>query len=196
MRVAIIGAGFSGMLAAYQLEKKGIDVTVYEKEEYIGGHFRTLINSDFCIELGTVFSFSSTIKTLLLELNIDFSERFSYRNFVDEQYNNKELLSRFEVAALIEELSRLEKILQNYASSINTLNYGTIHEDLLVPLYDFLNFYDLPLISQLVAPHFSSFGFGTIRETQAFYAFSIFNLTTLLSFLRGDKLLFIDKGVS
>ena len=44
MRVAIIGAGFSGMLAAYQLEKKGVHVTVYEKEEHIGGHCRTLVN--------------------------------------------------------------------------------------------------------------------------------------------------------
>ena len=36
MHVAIIGAGFSGMLTAYLLEKKGIDVT---NEEFLNNRF-------------------------------------------------------------------------------------------------------------------------------------------------------------
>ncbi|MBI2404566.1 FAD-dependent oxidoreductase [Candidatus Gottesmanbacteria bacterium] len=37
MRVAIIGGGFTGLTAAYELGKQGHDVTVFEKEKEIGG---------------------------------------------------------------------------------------------------------------------------------------------------------------
>lgn len=37
MKIAIIGAGFTGLSAAYQLSKKGYDVTVYEKDPQPGG---------------------------------------------------------------------------------------------------------------------------------------------------------------
>jgi len=37
MRIAILGAGFTGLSAAYRLLKKGHDVTIFEKEENIGG---------------------------------------------------------------------------------------------------------------------------------------------------------------
>jgi protoporphyrinogen oxidase len=37
MRIAIIGAGFGGMAAAYDLKKAGHDVTVYESANYVGG---------------------------------------------------------------------------------------------------------------------------------------------------------------
>ncbi len=37
MKVAIIGAGFTGLAAAYKLSKNGIEVTVFEKEDKPGG---------------------------------------------------------------------------------------------------------------------------------------------------------------
>jgi protoporphyrinogen oxidase len=37
MRVAIIGAGFGGMAAAYDLRNAGQEVTVYESADYVGG---------------------------------------------------------------------------------------------------------------------------------------------------------------
>lgn len=37
MRVAIIGGGFTGLTAAYQLSKYGHTVTLFEKENYLGG---------------------------------------------------------------------------------------------------------------------------------------------------------------
>lgn len=36
-RIAVIGAGFTGLTAAYELAKAGAIVTVYEKSEHIGG---------------------------------------------------------------------------------------------------------------------------------------------------------------
>ena len=37
MKIAIIGAGFGGMAAAYDLRKAGHDVTIFESAEYVGG---------------------------------------------------------------------------------------------------------------------------------------------------------------
>src|SRR5918996_1891511 len=37
MRIAIIGAGFGGMAAAYDLRKAGHQVTIYEAARYVGG---------------------------------------------------------------------------------------------------------------------------------------------------------------
>jgi predicted NAD/FAD-binding protein len=42
MKFAIIGGGGSGMVTAYFLEKQGHSVTVFEKQEYLGGHILTL----------------------------------------------------------------------------------------------------------------------------------------------------------
>ena len=36
-KVAIIGAGPAGASAAYYLQKEGYEVTVFEKENFIGG---------------------------------------------------------------------------------------------------------------------------------------------------------------
>ncbi len=37
MKIAIIGAGYSGMVAAYDLKKAGHDVTIFESSDYVGG---------------------------------------------------------------------------------------------------------------------------------------------------------------
>ncbi|KYQ91811.1 hypothetical protein DLAC_07606 [Tieghemostelium lacteum] len=41
-KIAVIGAGVSGMSAAYLLTKGGYQVTVYEKGDYLGGHTNTV----------------------------------------------------------------------------------------------------------------------------------------------------------
>jgi uncharacterized protein len=42
MRIAIIGGGASGMIAAYLLDRQGHKVTVFERQPVFGGHIRTL----------------------------------------------------------------------------------------------------------------------------------------------------------
>lgn len=196
MKVGIIGAGFCGMLAAYLLQKKGIDVTVYEKQEYIGGHCRTLESKGVYTELGTVFSFAKRIKELLIELQVDYTERFIYRNFVDENFNNVEHMSREDIIILMDELTELKVLLEKYSASLHGINYGYIDEDLMIPLCKFLKKHDLKIISQVISPHLSSYGFGDICNIQAYYAFKVFSVDTIYSFICGDKLLFINKGTS
>ena len=50
-RIAIIGSGISGLYAAYLLHKD-YEITLYEKENYLGGHTRTLtINYEKNVEI-------------------------------------------------------------------------------------------------------------------------------------------------
>ena len=41
-RIAIIGSGIAGLSAAYMLDKKQYDVTVFECNDYLGGHTHTI----------------------------------------------------------------------------------------------------------------------------------------------------------
>jgi predicted NAD/FAD-binding protein len=64
MRVAVIGAGISGNVAAYLLTAKGFDVAVYEKENRAGGHANTI-----CIRRGDCDIFVDTGFIVFNELN-------------------------------------------------------------------------------------------------------------------------------
>nr|CAD1840899.1 unnamed protein product [Ananas comosus var. bracteatus] len=53
-RVAVVGAGISGMAAAYALAKAGAEVVVYEKEDYLGGHAKTVAVDGVDVDLGFI----------------------------------------------------------------------------------------------------------------------------------------------
>jgi predicted NAD/FAD-binding protein len=42
MKIAVIGAGISGLSAAWLLRRQGYDITVYEQNDYLGGHSNTV----------------------------------------------------------------------------------------------------------------------------------------------------------
>ncbi|KAH9648718.1 Amino oxidase domain-containing protein [Citrus sinensis] len=52
MRVAVIGAGISGLVSAYVLAKAGVEVVLYEKDDYLGGHAKTVTFDGVDLDLG------------------------------------------------------------------------------------------------------------------------------------------------
>ncbi|KAK4732613.1 hypothetical protein R3W88_025601 [Solanum pinnatisectum] len=52
MKVAVVGAGISGLISAYELSKSGVEVVIYEKENYLGGHAKTVTVNDIDLDLG------------------------------------------------------------------------------------------------------------------------------------------------
>ncbi|KAL8139602.1 hypothetical protein V2J09_005623 [Rumex salicifolius] len=52
MRVAVVGAGISGLGAAYELAKAGVKVCLYEKEEKLGGHAKTVTVNGVNLDMG------------------------------------------------------------------------------------------------------------------------------------------------
>jgi oxygen-dependent protoporphyrinogen oxidase len=52
VKVAVIGGGISGLTTAFLLKKKGIDVTVFEASENVGGNVQTIEKGGYTIEQG------------------------------------------------------------------------------------------------------------------------------------------------
>jgi protoporphyrinogen/coproporphyrinogen III oxidase len=53
-RVAVVGAGLTGLTAAYALQKAGLDVQVLEREAEVGGRTRTLRRDGFVFDVGAI----------------------------------------------------------------------------------------------------------------------------------------------
>ncbi len=51
-RIAVIGAGIAGLICAYELQKAGFSVVVYEKEKHVGGRMSTRTKKDFPFDIG------------------------------------------------------------------------------------------------------------------------------------------------
>ena len=52
MKIGIIGAGATGLAAAYDLSKWGHEVKIYERDKFLGGHASTFAVSNVPIERG------------------------------------------------------------------------------------------------------------------------------------------------
>ncbi|MEJ2545301.1 MAG: protoporphyrinogen oxidase [Calditrichaceae bacterium] len=72
-RIAIVGAGISGLCCAYWLDKNGFDVHVYEKDNRIGGSIITEKEEGYLIDLGpnSALETSDTLRELIRELGLE-----------------------------------------------------------------------------------------------------------------------------
>uniref|UniRef100_A0A6N2MNV6 Amine oxidase domain-containing protein n=1 Tax=Salix viminalis TaxID=40686 RepID=A0A6N2MNV6_SALVM len=52
MKVAVVGAGISGLVSAYVLAKAGVEVVLYEKDDYLGAHAKTVSFDGADLDLG------------------------------------------------------------------------------------------------------------------------------------------------
>ncbi|GAB3197429.1 oxygen-dependent protoporphyrinogen oxidase [Pontibacter aydingkolensis] len=72
MRVAIIGAGISGLALAYYLQKLGVAYDLFEASSQVGGAMRTVKTSGYILELGpNSLQTSPELKELIRELKLD-----------------------------------------------------------------------------------------------------------------------------
>ena len=92
MRIAIIGAGYSGMVAAYDLNKTGHAVTIFESAEYVGGLASGFKEPhwDWSVEkfYHHWFQSDSEMLGLIRELGLEDKVRFP-RPFTVMLYKNK-----------------------------------------------------------------------------------------------------------
>lgn len=76
-RVVVVGAGIAGLSAAYHLRKAGVDVTVLEASDRVGGRMSTDSSHGYLIERGTqmVSTSYSTLMPLIAELGLQSNLR-------------------------------------------------------------------------------------------------------------------------
>jgi len=76
MHIAIIGAGFTGLTAAYELQKSNLDITIYEKEAVPGGLAIGYKKDewDWALEkhYHHIFTSDTSIRNLAKQIDIDF----------------------------------------------------------------------------------------------------------------------------
>lgn len=77
--VAIVGAGITGLTAAFELRKRGVPATVYEAGDRAGGVIRTVQEQGFIAECGpnTLLETSPRIPELFRELGLEKEALYS-----------------------------------------------------------------------------------------------------------------------
>lgn len=73
-RIAVVGAGISGLACAYELQKKGFDVVVFEKEARVGGRMSSRMHDGLTFDVGAnhLCNLYEQIKKYSNELGIPF----------------------------------------------------------------------------------------------------------------------------
>ncbi|MGQ0698386.1 MAG: protoporphyrinogen/coproporphyrinogen oxidase [Panacagrimonas sp.] len=71
--VAVVGAGPSGLAAAYRLQQLGAKVTVYERNDYVGGRTRSVRKNGFVFDVGALVMLPTykNVYGLIRELGIE-----------------------------------------------------------------------------------------------------------------------------
>mgnify|MGYP003712620515 CR=1 FL=1 len=80
MRVGIIGAGATGLAAAYDLAGQGHQVAVYERAPFLGGHASTFDVGGARLERGYHHLFTSDTDILDLVDDIGLGHRIAERH--------------------------------------------------------------------------------------------------------------------
>ncbi|MBI5385539.1 MAG: protoporphyrinogen oxidase [Verrucomicrobia bacterium] len=80
--IAIIGAGITGLTAAFRLQQKGLPVTVYEASDRVGGVIRSLRLNGYLAEFGpnSILETSPKIVSLVRDLGLEGRRIYSDPN--------------------------------------------------------------------------------------------------------------------
>lgn len=86
MAVAVVGAGIAGLGAAYTLKRAGVDATVFEAEDRVGGRMKTVRRHGFAFDTGAFLLTGSytAVKELIDELGVGCTSRMMTAAFARE----------------------------------------------------------------------------------------------------------------
>jgi protoporphyrinogen/coproporphyrinogen III oxidase len=79
-KIVVLGAGISGLTAAYLLDKEGFDVTVLEKKNEIGGSIETLFEKGYLFDRGPNSALETTPLIEQIVNDLKLSDQFVYAN--------------------------------------------------------------------------------------------------------------------
>src|SRR3989338_3218616 len=86
--VVVIGAGISGLAAAFYLKKKGLDVSLFEKSEHVGGVIRSLHKEGYLLEegpntyMGLTDPVQEMVESLGLTESMVFPQKHASKRFI------------------------------------------------------------------------------------------------------------------
>lgn len=174
-RVAIIGAGSAGLTAAYLLEQKGFNVTVFEKEPRVGGKVYSPLINGIPQDAGAVWADSSFIISLASDLGIA-AENDTMAQLVQLEANQPYLTFYEVVGSLGQEnvlgdFGNWVALEEQYAESLVGRPSSNFDADpaLFVPFSEFAKERGIENLAKLFRPIYVGWGYGFFDEVPALY---------------------------
>jgi oxygen-dependent protoporphyrinogen oxidase len=196
-KVAIIGGGLSGLVIAEGLQRKGYkNVTVFEKDNRVGGKLHTVWYKGKSYEFGALFSMPSQkhLKALMKRFNVKIDgPRLSRVNY-DTNGNKIMQLPKEALGDFVKELDRLPDVLAEY-NSLEKINIDNIEASLMLSFSKWCDINQLRVLKEVYAHYFTSYGLGDIDAVPALYVLRILNYDNLMSFMELPEVCMWKQGV-
>jgi protoporphyrinogen/coproporphyrinogen III oxidase len=179
LRIAVIGAGPSGLTAAYTLKRLGYQhVTVFEKDDHVGGKVNTLHLGDFSVELGAVFASPDYQLTLQLaqEYGIPYTT-YSKPTYILDEHGVKQTFETFLTSRY--SLDEIQTAVRNYAIALQSFpqifqdSMANLPPDLYLNMNDFAAKYGFTPVAELARSLVVGFGYGYYETAPAAYLMKI-----------------------
>ena len=196
--MAIVGAGLTGLVITRELQKKGYkNVTVFEKEDRLGGKLHTILYKGKSYELGAIFGLPSHLhlKALAKELNIKTDGPKLSRINYDANGNKIMPIPKAKLGGFLEELDRFSETLAMYPS-LGDVRIHMMESSLMLPFSKWCDLHQFEVLKTIYTHYFTIFGLGNINEVPALYVLRILNDEHLMSFMELPEFSTWKEGVS
>ena len=179
LRIAIVGAGASGLTAAHTLKELGYrNVTVFEKESDVGGKIQSLRVGELRAELGAVFT--SPDYRLTLDLADRFGVpyvRYDVPRYVLDGSGHKRTFQEFLVARYTP--AEIARAIENYAlvlqrfPQINQDGFANLPADLAMTFDRFAAKYGFVPVAEVARSLMTGFGYDYYETVPAAYVMKL-----------------------
>jgi hypothetical protein len=175
LKIAIVGAGASGLTAAHTLQGRGYhNITIFEKEAAVGGKVSSFNLLGVNGELGAVFA--SPDYELVLDLANEYMvpiEEYSTNKLIQDENGVKRdftgfLLSKYTPQQIGTAIAAYAVVLQKFAN-IEGDGFAGLHPDLYMTFDKFAVKYGIQPIADLAKAIMIGFGYGYYETVPAAY---------------------------
>lgn len=172
-RIAVVGAGASGLTAAYTLQNLGYDVTVFEQRDRVGGKVHSVPFGGRNLEFGAFFAAEDTPTVLALADEfgipyIDYSvDRAILQGTVEFSFTDF-MFANYPVETVVSSIGNYAHVLQAFPELYDA-DLIDMHPDLSLPMNEFAELYGITPIVEMLRGQTVGYGYGYYEDTPAAY---------------------------